>query len=183
MTFPDAIELVKVRVDSVLAMTASIFMKRIRQLQFNNLMDEDSRSKLVVFNLIYSLNPIKDRQWLWELDPELKPTSEMIKLSKDAERVATTLWINEKELENLVDCGRATTCFALLKHLWQKWQAENSEAQKQNPSASLLRPDMAQSPYYEIYTTLKKKWVQLNHLSVKPPDRTDVFEENVGREG
>jgi predicted acylesterase/phospholipase RssA len=161
MALPDAIEIIKVRVSSVLAMTSNVFMKRIRQLQFNNLMNPESRARLVSFNLIYSLNPTVDRAWLWKLDPELKPTLEMKEISAKAEIVPTTLWINEDQYKILIACGRATTCFSLLKYLWQRWDTEEKAAQKHKPSFNVPKPDTPASPYYETYTRLKTKWLEL----------------------
>lgn len=161
MALPDAIEMVKSRVSSVLAMTSNIFMKRIRQLQFNDLMNAESRGKLVSFNLIYSLNPTKPRLWLWELDPELKPTKEMIEISKNAEEVPTTLWMNEEQYNILIACGRCTTCFSLLKYLWNRWITEDKKAKKQNLPAEIPKPNSPDSPYFDIYTKLKAKWLEL----------------------
>lgn len=167
MALPDAIEMLKTRIASVSAMTTNVFMKRIRQLQFNNLMNADSRAKLVSFNLIYTLNPTKDRPWLWKLDPELEPTIEMKELSAQAEIVPTTLWMNEDQYEVLIACGRCTTCFSLLKYLWQKWQAEEADAQKQQPPANVPKPNMPESPHYAVYVKLKTKWLELKEKSGK----------------
>lgn len=169
MALPDAIEMLKTRIASVSAMTSNIFMKRIRQLQFKNLMNPDSRAKLVSFNLIYTLNPTVDRDWLWELDPELKPTVEMKELSAQAEIVPTTLWMNEDQYNVLIQCGRCTTCFSLLKYLWQRWQAEETEARKQQPPASVPKPDMPESTHYAIYTKLKTEWLKLRENPQKLP--------------
>jgi predicted acylesterase/phospholipase RssA len=152
LSLPDAIELVKARVSSILAMTSNIFMKRIRQLELNVLMNADAkRAKLVSFNLIYDLNPTKDRDWLWQLDPELKPTDEMKQISKAAEAMPTTLWMDNLQFQYLVACGRCTTCFSLLKYLWRKWQTEPEKP----------KPNTPESEYYEIYTRLKTKWLEL----------------------
>ena len=161
MALPDAIEIVKTRVSSVLAMTSNVFMKRIRQLQFNNLMDPESRAKHVSFNLIYSLNPSKDREWLWKLDPELKPTLEMREISAKSEIVPTTLWMNEEQFKILIACGRCTTCFSLLKYLWQRWTEEEKEAQKHVPPFEVPKPNTPESPYYATYTILKTRWLEL----------------------
>lgn len=161
MALPDAIEIVKARISSVLAMTSNVFMKRIRQLQFNNLMNPESRAKHVSFNLIYSLNPTVPRTWLWKLDPELEPTEEMKRISAKAEIVPTTLWMNEEQFKILIACGRSTTCFSLLKYLWQRWLEEEKEAQKHVPPFEVPKPDTPESPYYEIYTRLKAKWLEL----------------------
>ena len=165
MALPDAIELIKVRVSSVMAMTTNIFMKRIRQLQFNNLMNADARANLVAFNLIYSLNVSKNREWLWKLDPELEPTFQLKELSAQAEIVPTTLWMNEEQFKILLTCGQATTCFILLKYLWQKWQHEESAAQKHSPPFEVPKPNSPESPYYGIYTKLKTKWLDIKQKS------------------
>ena len=161
MALPDAIEIVKARVNSVMAMTSNVFMKRIRQLQFNNLMNADSRAKLVSFNLIYSLNPTNERTWLWKLDPELEPTLAMKEISAKSEIVPTTLWMNEEQFKILLACGRSTTCFSLLKYLWQKWLEEEKEGNKHNPPFEVPKPNTPESPAYEIYTRLKAKWLEL----------------------
>ncbi len=155
MALPDAIEIIKARISSVMAMTSNIFMKRIRQLQFNNLMNADAPMDRVLFNLIYDLNPTKPRTELWKLDPELEPTLEMKELSAKAELVPTTLWMNEEQFKTLHACGRATTCFSLLKHLWRRWREEA----KIDPNVP--KPSDPASPRYEIYTRLKTKWLEL----------------------
>ncbi|HEY0427312.1 MAG TPA: patatin-like phospholipase family protein [Pyrinomonadaceae bacterium] len=161
MALPDAIEIVKTRVNSVMALTTNIFMKRIRQLQFNNLLNAESRARLVSFNLIYTLNIIDGREWLWNLDPELKPTGDMQKIATVAEEMPTTLWMTGEQFKILVACGRASTCFSLLKYLWQKWDTEEKAAKKHNPPAEVPKPNDPASDYYEIYTRLKAKWLEL----------------------
>lgn len=156
LALPDAIEMVKVRVNSVMAMTSNIFMKRIRQLQFNNLMDPQARAKLVSFNLIYAMDPSKEPVDLYKLDPELKPTAEMVKISKAAEHMPTTLWMTAEQFETLIACGRCTTCFSLIKYLWRRWENEHKHSPIPVP-----KPDSPDSPYFEIYTILKAKWLEL----------------------
>ena len=156
LALPDAIEMVKTRLSSVMAMTSNIFMKRIRQLQFNNLMDPQSRARLVSFNLIYALNPTKEPLDLWNFDPELKPTAEMREISKAAEKMPTTLWMTEEQFQTLIACGRCTTCYSLLKYLWHRWESEN-----QHSPIPVPKPDTPESPYYDIYTRLKAKWLEL----------------------
>jgi predicted acylesterase/phospholipase RssA len=160
MALPDAIGMVKARISSVLAMTSNVFMKRIRQLQFNNLMNPESRAKRVSFNLIYTLNPSTDRIDLWKLDPELEPTAEMKNICHSAEKVPTTLWMNEEQFRILITCGRCTTCFSLLKYLWQRWQEEAREA-NENKQPQPPKPNTPKSPFYDIYTRLKAQWLKL----------------------
>jgi predicted acylesterase/phospholipase RssA len=157
MALPDAIEIAKARINSILAMTSNIFMKRIRQLEINLLMNADAkRAKLVSSNYIYDLNPTKDRTDLWKLDPELKPTEQMKSISECAEGVPTTLWMTEEQFETLIACGRCTTCFSLIKYLWRSWENENKHSPVPVP-----KPDSPDSPYYDIYTQLKAKWTEL----------------------
>lgn len=156
LALPDAIEIIKTRLNSVMAMTTNIFMKRIRQLQFNNLMDPNSRARLVSFNLIYALNPTKEPTDLYKLDPELRPTAEMVNISKAAEHMPTTLWMTVEQFETLIAAGRCTTCFSLIKHLWRRWEFEHKHSPVPVP-----KPDSPESEYFEIYTILKAKWMEL----------------------
>jgi predicted acylesterase/phospholipase RssA len=159
LAIPDFIELVKARFSSLATMASDVLLKRIRQLQFTGIMDDAKRGKLVSFNLIYDLNPTVPRTDLWKLAPDLEPTAEMVEISKTAEAVATTLWVNKKDLDTLIVCGQITTCFSLLKYLWRKWQAE--ENAKASPTIVVPKPDNPASPYYEIYQKLLAKWLEL----------------------
>lgn len=174
LALPDAIEMVKVRVSSVLAMMSDVFMKRIRQLQFNNLMDPKSRAKSVSFNLIYSIAAAPENSIYWELDPELKPTEKMKDISEAAEAMPTTLWMTKTQFKTLIACGRCTTCYSLLKFLWKRWLEEEKEAQKQVPPLHIPKPNEPASPYYEIYTRLQAKWMELKQNPYDSQDRARV---------
>jgi predicted acylesterase/phospholipase RssA len=161
LALPDAIVMVKARINSLVAMTADVFMKRIRQLQFNNLMNPESRKKQVSFNLIYSIAAAPEHSSLWILDPELRPTEQMKSISECAEGIPTTLWMTDEEFQVLIACGRCTTCFSLLKFLWRRWQEQQAEAYRQKTPYEIPKPNDPSSPYYEIYTYLKTKWLEL----------------------
>jgi predicted acylesterase/phospholipase RssA len=174
LSLPDLIYMVKARVTSLSTMAGDVFMKRVRQLQYNDVMDS-SRAAKVSFNLIYSLNPSKDRSDLWKLDPDLKPTDEMKELSACAEKVPTTLWFAKQGEEKirvetdvkackekhpdeqrlLIACAQCTTCFSLLKHLWRQWQANS----KTDPK--LPKPNDPASSHYGMYSELQGIWRQL----------------------
>jgi predicted acylesterase/phospholipase RssA len=159
LTLPDFINMAKARFTSLGTMASDVLLKRIRQLQFNNIMQDESRKNLVTFDLIYDLNPTKDRSDLWLLDPGLEPTKMMKKISADAEAVATTLWFDgDADLKLLIVCGQITTCFSLLKYLWRRWQAES----KKGPDHPVPpKPDDPASPFHDIYVKLKAKWLEL----------------------
>lgn len=160
LALPDFIELLKARFSSLSTMAGGVFMKRIRQLQFNDIMSDAERAEFVSFNLIYDLNPSKPRADLWELAPDLKPTARMVEISKTSEAIKTTLWINKTDLDTLIVCGQITSCFSLLKYLWRRWQSETKEARK-NSLPAIPRPDDPASPFYEIYQKLLAKWLEL----------------------
>jgi predicted acylesterase/phospholipase RssA len=160
LALPDFIEMLKARFSSLSAMTGNVFMKHTRQMEFNDIMSDPSRARLVSFNLIYDLNPSKPRADLWELAPDLKPTEQMVEISKTSEAVKTTLWLDKTDLDTLIVCGRITGCFSLLKYLWRRWQIESEEARK-NSLPEVPKPDNPASPFYEIYQKLLAKWLEL----------------------
>lgn len=159
LALPDFIELLKARFASLSTMTGNVFMKHIRQLEFNGIMSDPARARLVSFNLIYDLNPTKPRADLWNLAPDLKPTEQMVEISKTSEAIKTTLWIDKKDLDKLIVCGQITCCFSLLKYLWRRWQIESDEAQK-NSLPEVPKPDDPASPFHEIYQKLLAKWLE-----------------------
>jgi len=163
LTVRDVINLGAVRFHSLKAMAANVFMKRVRQLQFNNLMDPEERSRCVAFNLIYSLNPTTDRKWLWHLDKDLKPSKSLRRISARAEKIDTKLWLSSDEFQTLLACGRATTCFSLLKFLWQNWTVEKTMASKNNQEPP-LKPNDQGSQSYDLYIRLKAKWTELQKM-------------------
>jgi predicted acylesterase/phospholipase RssA len=156
LSLPDFINMVKARITSLQAMAGDIFMKRIRQLEFKNVMEDTRLRKQVNFNLIYDLNPSTPPD-IWNLAPDLVPTDELRKISAAAEAVPTTLWFDgETDLKLLVVCGQCTSCYSLLKFLWERWQDE-----QEGSPAPVPKPDDPASPYYDTYMKLKAVWDQL----------------------
>ncbi|HUR96745.1 MAG TPA: patatin-like phospholipase family protein [Pyrinomonadaceae bacterium] len=186
LSLPDVINMTKARMASLITMTGDVFMKRIRQLQFSDVMGS-SRARKVSFDLIYELNPgkNKDRSDLWVLDPGLQPTKAMIELSACAEKVPTTLWFSKRgETEITVDaepeeckdkhpddqmlllaCAQCTTCFCLLKHMWRRWQAQVKVDSK------VPKPNDAASPYNGTYESLRALWLELKEDPYRFVDR------------
>ena len=157
ITLNDLANLLIRRIDSLVTMSSSVFMKRIRSLQQELIYsDKDTRNK-AVSNFIYTMDPEKNAH-IWKKHPYLKPTSKMKSLSKKAETIETTLWfssastIEDKEtqkhdsidtlndLDLLVECGEMTTCYSLLKFLLEK------------------REDEIDSKYKATFQKLKDEW-------------------------
>lgn len=152
MTLPDAIDMAKARFTSLGTMAANVFMKRIRQLEFNNAMSDPTVRTKIDFNLIYDLNPTEPPDF-WKLAPDLIPTPDMKSISKTAEAVPTTLWFDhETDQETLIVCGQCTVVYSLLKYLWKGWIDDG----KTGPT-----PADPASPYFATYSKLKVVWDKL----------------------
>ncbi|MEP6849056.1 MAG: patatin-like phospholipase family protein [Acidobacteriota bacterium] len=118
LTIPQIIDLIGGRVKSVLVMTSSVFMGRIRALGFDRVYTDPNIRPTVMPNLIYDL----DNSPLWGkeiVDRKLSPSDHLRTVAKQAESFPTTLRIEKDELDNLILCGRATTCFKVIKYLLQ----------------------------------------------------------------
>jgi len=117
LTVREAIGLVELRITSLLALTASVFMKRIRDLVQSSVYKDAKYRGRRVDNLIYDLQDAP--KGLCEKHPWLLPSPGLVSLSRQAEEYPTTLWLDApgKDLDLLTRAGEATTCFNLLKHL------------------------------------------------------------------
>ena len=123
LTLPELIGLISGRAKSLIALTASVFMKRVRALIYKDIKVHPNYLDREVSNLIYDLDDTgKFRD---DIIKELAPTEDFRDLSARAEQVETSLWINNPdELKNLVACGQVTTCFNLMRYILDKRAAE-----------------------------------------------------------
>ncbi|HJT27340.1 MAG TPA: patatin-like phospholipase family protein [Pyrinomonadaceae bacterium] len=116
LTVPELIDLISGRAKSLIALTSSVFLKRIRALVYKDIKVHPSYLGREVTNLIYDLDDTT--KFPKAIVNELAPTEELRELAKRAELMETTLWINDaEELRNLIACGQATTCFNILRHI------------------------------------------------------------------
>ncbi len=103
--------LAEARVRSLIALTADVFMKRIRGLGYQRLFGHDAYAKRRVANLVYELAGDSDAG-------RLAPSPAQRALCARAAAMPTRLWFeSERELRELVACGRSTACYNLLRHL------------------------------------------------------------------
>jgi predicted acylesterase/phospholipase RssA len=112
----ELIYLVAGRAKSTLALTSSVFMKRVRELIYRNIKTYPMYDGREISNLIYDLDDTG--KFNKEVLTKLAPTAELSALAREAEGVATALWIKGPEdLKNLIACGQATTCFNLMRYI------------------------------------------------------------------
>jgi predicted acylesterase/phospholipase RssA len=151
LTLSQAIEFGKSRITSLITMSSSIFMKRIRDLGYGRIYaDTDVREKIIA-NQIYDLNKKMHFKKDWELfisEPEFTPSKELRTSAEQAESYKTNLWfLNSSELDNLIECGRATMCYNILDYLLEK---------------KLEKLANTASPEYDLFQRTKQVWMELN---------------------
>lgn len=116
LTVPEVQEMVTLRVGSLLALTSSIFMKRVRSLTYKGVYQDKKYKGRRMANLIYSLG--EDAPKLFGAHPWLRPSAELVTLSNTVSAMGTTLWFDEHvQFAPLDRAGQATACFILLKHI------------------------------------------------------------------
>ncbi|HEX8392246.1 MAG TPA: patatin-like phospholipase family protein [Longimicrobium sp.] len=116
LTVPEVQEMVTLRVGSLLALTSSIFMKRVRSLVYKGVYQDEKYKGRRMANLIYSLG--EDVPKLFAAHPWLKPSAELVTLSDTVSAMGTTLWFDQHvRFEPLDRAGQATACFILLRHI------------------------------------------------------------------
>lgn len=115
LTVPELIDLISGRAKSLIALTSSVFLKRVRALVYKDINLHERYRKRQFSSLIYDLD--QTSRFGDEIVKALQP-EQFRKLAMLAEKVPTSLWSNnDEELRNLVACGQVTTCFNLLHYI------------------------------------------------------------------
>ncbi|HEU4882642.1 MAG TPA: patatin-like phospholipase family protein [Longimicrobium sp.] len=146
LTTPEFIQMLVLRITSLLALTSSIFMARIRRLVFGRVFEDKAFTGKRISNLIYSM--ARNQPTLFENHPWLRPGPELVTLAQTAERMPTTLWFTApSQFTTQSLAGEATCCFVLLRHL-----VEYRTGQYEEPGA----------PLHDLYTKLRAEWDRFN---------------------
>lgn len=113
LTVREMVHMVELRVGSLVALTSSVFMKRVRGLVYGAAYaDERFRDRLAPA-LVYSM--LRNSS-LFQEHPWLRPGAGLRALADRACKVPTALWLtDDAELDTLAGAGEATACFELLK--------------------------------------------------------------------
>jgi predicted acylesterase/phospholipase RssA len=142
LTVPEFVQMLSLRIGSVMALTSSVFMSRIRGLVYRAAYSDPDFKNRRISNLIYSLT--RDEPKLFTEHPWLKPKPHLVSLAQQAEGMPTTLWFTEdKQFYTLEAAGEATACYVLLRHL-VKHRAGEYETEG--------------LPLHGLYTRLRKEW-------------------------
>ena len=113
LTVRDTLRLVELRVSSLVALSGSVFMKRVRGLVYGTAYASDRFRDRLAPALIYSMTR---GSALFTDHPWLRPGEKLRGLAERASGVATALWLtDDEELKTLTDAGEATACFTLLE--------------------------------------------------------------------
>jgi predicted acylesterase/phospholipase RssA len=108
----EILDLLDLRVRSLLALTTDVFMKRIRALGYARLYGNSRYEGRRIANLVYGLIDARPRA------PWLAPSPAQIAVAERAAAVPTTLWFDDTAaLRAVVACGQSTLCYNVLDHL------------------------------------------------------------------
>jgi len=115
LTIAKTLDLLEVRARSLYALTANVFLHRVRRLVYDKTFADPRYDRKIIANLIYELAGGTKRQKAPEW---LTPSSAMQACADRATAMATTLWFDEPgQLPDLVACGQCTMCYCLLRHI------------------------------------------------------------------
>jgi predicted acylesterase/phospholipase RssA len=158
LTMPDLLDLAEARVNSLVALTAQVFMKRIRSLVSTSVMTTRERRNRVAFNYIYDMQKAHPRTV--NKDPDIQPSEGLKTVSINAEKVETTLWFakdNKDDLNNLIVCGQASVCYSILRFLLDHHEQETKDTGSQ---------------FHALFNSAKGKWMSLRQNPKCFLDRT-----------
>jgi len=125
LSLADIESLLMNRATSVLMMTSSVFLKRIRKMSYSSLHDDEEWHNRLITNTIYELRP--EEKWAFmrknnNLPEYLAPSPAMQENSRKAANMKTTLWFTQEDKDNgypeaVFAAGRYTICYNLLKYI------------------------------------------------------------------
>lgn len=142
LTVPEFVQMLSLRAGSLLALTSSIFMARVRGLVYKQAYSDRDFKKRRISNLIYALTT--PRAKLFTEHPWLEPRPHLVALAQQAERMPTTLWFtNDREFYTVEGAGEATVCFVLLRHIVLDRAGEY---------------ETEGLPLHALYTRLRREW-------------------------
>jgi predicted acylesterase/phospholipase RssA len=109
------IDMMELRISSLFALASSVFMRRIREMVYTSILnDEDFKGRTLPVS-IYNL--LEAKPWPPPLE-WLTPTPAMGQVARAADALPTTLWFTAPEqLRHLIAAGQITICRKVLLHI------------------------------------------------------------------
>jgi len=142
----DLWEMLSQRAGSLSALASRIYMNRIRQLGYSLLYSHEELKKRIMDNDINTL--VVERRS--EMPDGITISEDVKKVVARAASMRTKLWIDKPEgerddLEVLIAAGQITTCFNIIKYLWNHHRDDG-----------VLRPNVA-----ELFRQAESDWKKL----------------------
>ena len=113
------------RARSIVIMSSEVFLKRMRQLNYGRIYDDERWKNRSITNLIYELR--KDQSWVsmaknGTLQEYLVPSKKVQENSDKIANMGTTLWFTDEDKTNgmpqaLLSAGQYTICYNLLVYI------------------------------------------------------------------
>ena len=123
LRWSDLEDVISLRAGSLVAMTSTIFLKRIRQLGYERIKDNTDLNRKCVPNLIYAMATKVGKA-------ELAPTPEQQKLAERANQMPTTLWFDdEQQFRDVFAAGQNTVVHALLRWMERGQKKEDVQGE------------------------------------------------------
>lgn len=145
LTVPEVVAMGTLRAGSLLKLTSSIFMQRVRQLVYDHVYTDKKYKGRRMANLIFVLTIPRPK--LYGRFPWLQPGATLLDKVNHAVKMGTTLWFDEHvRFDTLVTVGRASVCFVLLEHIIHH-----------HPGF-----DAPGTPLNDLFLRLKDQWMTLN---------------------
>ena len=155
LTIPELLQLIDGRLKSLIALSSSVFMKRVRDLGYKDISVYEKYNGHLCRNLIYDLD--NDRFGAAMKARGIVPSQKLRTLAREAEAVPTNLWsTGEETLQKLIACGHATICFSLMKYI-----VEDREQDLADPASAVSK----------LFTQLQQIWQLLQeepHKLIRP---------------
>lgn len=148
-------DLLRMRIESLYAMSNSVFMKNSRDLRYREMFENDKLRDRVVANLIYEL-PKRGAEMPGNGDAKVQPSAAMIQIATYAGAMPTTLWFEDTvQLDAVVLCGRCTTCYNLLGHVRKRLDDDAADPNQAADTLTAIDLEALRSRLLAIWQSLE----------------------------
>ena len=140
------------RARSLLMMSSEVFLKRMRQLNYSRIYDDDRWKNRTITNVIYELRT--GEKWASKIksgnmSQDLTPSDAMQENSATAAAMGTTLWFTKEDFDNkvpqaLMAAGQYTICFNLIDYI-DKIQKDPTNLSPAHQAIIALRPKLMEA--------------------------------------